>query len=437
MPLLLSIRFLVLAPLAGILCAGCREKRQPTAPEAGASAQPPRPNLAALGRTPDWAELDVYQNTITQADFSQQLEMVFAQPRAWTSTIFFEQGQAGVRTQSAVGNAPRWTLHFAPANAAKLSRYWRPAAELPPLTDPALPLEGLHVALDPGHIGGHWARVEERWFQLGTAPPVKEGELTLKTARILQPLLEKLGAKVSLVRNQLEPVTRLRPADFRDDARAELVKMGLDPDHLPERSPAAHTVDWQAEKLFYRTSEIRARAEVINDHLRPDFVVCLHFNAEGWGNAAQPVFSSANHLHLIINGGYSMQELTQDDSRAEMLMRLLQRCYDEEVAVCAQVAESLAAYTGLPAYTYSANALPLRQSPYLWARNLLANRLYRCPVIYCEPYVMNNQEVYDRIQAGDYDGEVTVAGKSRMSIFREYAHGVAEGLRAYYAATRH
>jgi hypothetical protein len=41
---------------------------------------------------------------------------------------------------------------------------------------------------------------------------------------------------------------------------------------------------------------------------------------------------------------------------------------------------------------------------------------------------MNHQEVFDRIQAGDYDGEKEIAGKLRRSIFREYAQAVADGL---------
>jgi hypothetical protein len=41
-----------------------------------------------------------------------------------------------------------------------------------------------------------------------------------------------------------------------------------------------------------------------------------------------------------------------------------------------------------------------------------------------------------RVQAGDYEGEITLAGESRRSIYREYADAVAEGIRAYYATTR-
>jgi hypothetical protein len=76
------------------------------------------------------------------------------------------------------------------------------------------------------------------------------------------------------------------------------------------------------------------------------------------------------------------------------------------------------------------------ENPYLWARNLLANRLYRCPVIFMEPYVMNSTIDYPRIQAGDYDGQREISGKMQPSIFREYADAVATGLANHYRALR-
>jgi hypothetical protein len=116
-----------------------------------------------------------------------------------------------------------------------------------------------------------------------------------------------------------------------------------------------------------------------------------------------------------------------------MLMKLLTRCYPVELAASESVARALADAAGLPPYEYTTgNARRTGSSPYVWSRNLLANRLYRCPVVYVEPYVMNSQKVFDRVQLGDYEGEREVGGIMRKSIYREYADAVAEGLRAYF-----
>ena len=80
----------------------------------------------------------------------------------------------------------------------------------------------------------------------------------------------------------------------------------------------------------------------------------------------------------------------------------------------------------------TSNATRPGPSPYVWARNLLANREYRCPVVFLEAYAMNNREVWERIQAGDYEGEREVAGSRRPSIFREYADAVAAGVHSLF-----
>jgi hypothetical protein len=84
--------------------------------------------------------------------------------------------------------------------------------------------------------------------------------------------------------------------------------------------------------------------------------------------------------------------------------------------------------------TESAQVRRMSDDGYVWARNLLANRLYRGPVLYLEPYVMNNRGVFARIQAGDYPGLRHIAGKRRPSIVREYADSVARGLVEHYQA---
>jgi hypothetical protein len=93
--------------------------------------------------------------------------------------------------------------------------------------------------------------------------------------------------------------------------------------------------------------------------------------------------------------------------------------------------------SGLPPYEYTKDTVTkVGSSGYVYARNLLATRLYRCPVVYFEPYVMNSHEVFARVQAGDYEGTRNINGVERPSIFREYAKGVADGLEEYCRSAR-
>src|SRR5207302_8101908 len=156
----------------------------------------------------------------------------------------------------------------------------------------------------------------------------------------------KLRATVLFLRNSTQPVTPKRPDDFKELARKILIKNGVPmprPDVLDPKDPEKEqTIRWQSQILFYRYSEIRRRAVLVNSKLHPDLVLCLHFNAEGWGDPANPTLIDNNHLHLLVNGSYLQDELEFDDERFEMIRRLLSRVCDEELPIADAVATSMA-----------------------------------------------------------------------------------------------
>ncbi|MDQ3200243.1 MAG: N-acetylmuramoyl-L-alanine amidase [Verrucomicrobiota bacterium] len=396
-------------------------------------------NLSTLGRAPDWSELEKYQGSMTHDEFVSRLENVYGRHGYDPELIKVEPDLARILVKR--GGPGYFVLHFAKSEADRLpvAHWWKAPGALPP--SKGAPLAGFHIALDPGHLGGTWAEMEERWFQIDRAPPVKEGDMTLQVARLLATRLESLGAKVSLVREKAEPITPYRPSDFEEIARQFLLRAGVEDPRTNFDGPAdpekEQTVGWQRELLFYRNSEIRRRASLVNYRLQPDLVISLHFNAEPWGDPNHPTLVPNNHLHLLVNGAYLPPELELDDERFEMLQKLLSGAYPEELALAESIAGTMAKATGLPPYRYKTeNVTPVGTSGYVFARNLMATRLYRCPTVYLEPYVMNSREVFARVQAGDYDGTRRVAGKKRPSIFREYVDGVVDGVLEYFQTTR-
>ncbi len=398
-------------------------------------------NISVLGSKPRWNVLEHYQQTITHDEFAHLINDVYCTHGFAPDLIEIDDNTARILINREAQKF--FTLRFAADSAGRnpVPRLWHPAKCLPQAPREK-PLSGIKIALDPGHLGGNWAKMEERWFQVGASKPVQEGDLTLRVARLLAPRLHELGAKVSFVRNNDEPTTEKRPDDFRALARKILIKNGVPQprtDVLDPNDPAKEqTIRWQSEILFYRYSEIRRRAARVNFKLHPDVVLCLHFNAEGWGNPNNPNLTDKNHLHLLVNGSYLAEELEFDDQRFEMIRRLLSWVYDEELPLADTIAPAMARATGLPPYQYPTtnSTTKVGTSGYVYARNLLATRLYRCPVVYCEPYVMNSKDVFARIQAGDYEGTRNVNGTERKSIFREYADSVAKGLVDYYSKAR-
>ena len=287
-------------------------------------------NISPLAKTPDWNALEKYQETITRDEFERLLRNVYCTRGVSETLIRVEPTVANILTDK---DEQKWfTLRFAAdeASAKPAPRSWKSAKKLS-RTSRFRELKGLHIALDPGHLGGSWARMEERWFQVGDSKPIQEGDMTLLVAKILAPKLRALGAKVSFVRDKAQPATSKRPADLAEVSKKILLRAG---DAQPREEYAGpddpakeQSVRWQTELLFYRNSEIRQRAELVNEQIKPDLVLCLHFNAEAWNEPTQPTLIDRNHLHLLVNGSYLPPELEFDDVRYEMLDRLLSRTH--------------------------------------------------------------------------------------------------------------
>lgn len=369
--------------------------------------------IATVRATPEsWEALDIFQETLTRGELETKLDTIYAPYADWRSWIELTPTDAWIRT-----------------DADRPHRFYRLALKEP--TEPTLdesrdemlkkPLSEWKIAIDPGHLGGKWGPMERRSFRIGDRPVVQEGDLVLAAARRLAEGLRAHGAEVVLIREGHEPVTADRPEDFYLEAFRDLLRA--------DQLPMTEDVRERAEGLFYLTSEIQARAERVNAEIRPDLVIALHIDAAPWEDPGQLAPVGKNGGHILVNGTYMKGELRQDDMRLAMLWRLLQGYSDIEVPLATSVAEAMAARTGLPAVTYTGkNASLVSDNPYVWARNLLANRIYDAPVIYLEPWMLNNGSVYAWATLGDYEGEKPIDGEPRPALPAVYAGFVLEGL---------
>lgn len=394
----------------------------------------PPPRLARLGSPPDWSRLDPFQGTMLRDEFVYLLRHCYARsPEEADDTIRIEEDRALILKQSSAPEAGWYDFRFKTGTPLPASgpRYWRRPLEvddLPP--NSTRPLEGLRIAIDPGHIGGKWVTWDDRHFKLGGPDTleVREGEMTLIVAQLLRRDLTLLGAEVQLTRESNNPVTRDRVENLQEAARAYLISRG--------QVPSAGLIASTAKAMFAISSEIRARGELVNRTIQPDLALCLHFDASPWPGG-RPAFRSPNHLHLILNGCYSRDEIREDDTRLEMVLRIAQRIYHEEVQMADVVSRTLQAETRLPAFSYDGTSgMSVSDNEYVWARNLLANRVFMCPVLFFEPFCMNHAETHARVQEGPYPGLREVNGIYRKNIYQEYADGVTAGLVRYFRHQR-
>ena len=372
----------------------------------------------SLGEVPQWSDLDIFQESITRSEFIHFLNTVYCpRPEWWSAWISIKEDKASVRK---FPQQDEWyDLYFkkdekTPSSSTKAKSI-------------STNLRGFTIALDPGHIGGAWSAMEKRHFSLNDDQPVKEGDLALAVAKNLVPALKQLGAIPVLVRKKAEPVTQNRPDHFHEDAKqwAQTV-LGEDYNNTEKKNILVRE---RQELLFYRVDEIRARADLINHSIKPDLVISIHFNAAAWPDSEKRELVDRNDHHILVNGCYMGGELAYDDQRFELIWRLLNRWSVIEQGLAEALSHSFSQVTGMPTFSYKGpNALKIGEVPGVWARNLLANRIYRCPVVFLEPYIANSSSVYPRFQKWIKKGEDDTSG-----LVSEYTEAVLLGLQNWSA----
>jgi N-acetylmuramoyl-L-alanine amidase len=462
--------------VAAVLCLGAFAKPTPTAPPPPPPAPAPGPDMdpplatypavtpansmaarcirdlrhlktstgAPRIPTPNpWCPIDLYQQTITRAQFEQKLHSLYDPFRVFPAYLDINDSRMVVYPTPQERRIPQFILHFAPPGQPRTPMRWfRTPAEFRAENHPIdKPLSGLRVAIDPGHIGGPWAQIEERSTRYQGSAPVQEGDLNLITGRILKQELIDMGASVFVVRDSTEPVTPYRPGDMLPEAREMLLQHSAHSSSLRALPPDkinllfGHRVMGLAEFLFYRCSEITERGNRIRNNFVPDITVTLYIDAtpsSGRGHT-----TSANANIFFVHGSYTRTEMADPAMQRRCVYKMVEGSSDIEAEVAARIADVFMQKTGLGPVKYgdsSTTRQMIPNNPYVVARNLAANREYDGPVVCTEPYFMNNHTVYQRLLAGDYDGERVFDGKSCKSIFREYADCVAQGLVNAYSA---
>jgi hypothetical protein len=387
--------------------------------------------LSPLSPRPDWSSLEAYQHTITRAEFTRLINEVYS-----SDGVFWQYAQiddAKIVIYSEPGHRdPLFTLHFAASDAASAPVPYKYKTQATS-TDPTRPLAGIRIALDPGHIGGDWAKLEGRYFKLGNDPAVEEANLNMMTCNLLAERLQADGATIVWAKHNFEPTTNLRPDSLHREAISALALRPDTTKKISDEAAIQRMIGNEAALLFYRVAEIRARADLVNK-LHPDLTICVHYNADDWGNPDNPQLVGHSRLVIFINGAYERSELAYDDMKFDLMRKLLDRDAVQEERGCAYVGQEMLDTLKYPPESYTGGyfAKHVTSVPSVFARNLLASRLYHGPVIYCEGPYMNARDAYYRIIAGDYLGVKTIGGQAYTSIYREYAASVEKGVLKYF-----
>jgi hypothetical protein len=415
-----------------------------------ASGAPARAELAELLADPtpaQWRELSRFDLALTRRDFETRLDRVFDPGHGLRPYLRMSEDSVAIYAAPGGAGEAAALVRFAPSRDAVRPAPvdFRTPGQFRGLPSPAggQPLSGLRVAIEPADIGGRWARMEDRSVEFRGYGLINEGDLNLVVGRLLAERLSMLGASVFLVRDRAEPILAAKPEEL--GALAEDVMRNrpwLLPESfrrltavLPAGSPRRLQV--AEEMLLTKTLETRARVALVRGSFKPDITIVVQHNATP--DSTEGRLNPINRNIFFVNGAYTPDELAEPEQRFRLLTKVLEDTTPAETAVAAAIAARFKKATGFGPVLYgnSANTrLVLPDDPYVVARNLAFNREHDGPVVVTEPYFMNQAETLARLLAGDYAGERIVAGKARVSIYREYAGCVSGGLLDAYRGAR-
>jgi N-acetylmuramoyl-L-alanine amidase len=332
----------------------------------------------------------------------------------------------------------------------------------PDVTSPK-PLQGLRVALDPGHLGGDMALIEERFVDLDLGigddgKPMRfqfnEGTLAVATAKLIQRQLQAYGATVMLtkekpgqsvyhqsfdawcaktfdmqgadewltVAGQKKVIAYLRrqsyvPSQQRDLA-ARLWRI--------ERAPHADKVFMLKQTVFrlgYNTLDLQARAVKINA-FNPHVTLVIHYNAVGSGTEV----ARGNYSMTFVPGSFLVGELSSRRARYELVRLLVTDDLKESIKVAGSIAKHMEQTLTLPlmgaAYDITGNVVFV--APGIFCRNLLLTRCIHGVLCYGETLIQNNAEEAQRLAQKDITVDGIPTSSRVVAVAQAYVKGICQ-----------
>lgn len=222
---------------------------------------------------PPWEALQPLASQVSAADFERQLWRVVNPDRSLEPWLALNV-PAGELRPDVVGH-PEARITFGERG--------------PP---PCWPRRPLRVVLDPGHLGGEWSRFEGRHLALADVV-VREGDLTLRTARELEPMLVAKGFEVRLTRHDAAPQGQRTPERQRHALEATRRALENDPAYLAVEGTLGRDDKRRLDTAFALQvlrklatfDDLRARVLAFRD-LPPDAMVSIHYNAGPWATGS-------------------------------------------------------------------------------------------------------------------------------------------------------
>lgn len=294
-----------------------------------------------------------------------------------------------------------------------------------------LPLTGLKVALDPGHMGGRsWDNLTGKYIKDSQGTIVSEGTTVLQIALLLKTELEKLGATVLVTRDSLKPVTtdNLNTYDTLPYALNEI----RESIHLPwfqkliaknaagttlfqlfDQSPQIKRIFSKKERAnyFIFRSDLAARSDMIND-FKPDIALILHLDVAVSNNNPQGLNAKAPYeTRAFVFGAYDPTEFASRADRKYFINHLLDdKSWSLSLDLSRSITQQLQSDLGLRLSRQTAERTVLVE-PGIISRNLGVTRRLKVPAVsYLECLYYNRPDEFKLLS--DTKHSMIIEGKN-------------------------
>lgn len=306
--------------------------------------------------------------------------------------------------------SPEFTLYF--GNKPK------PTNIYPRSTDPDKPLQGWKIALDPGHIGGAFSRLEERYIDMLPSKQIEfrtdiqfnESHLAILTAKLLKKLLEERGAEVWMTREEEGKGCFSEEYDtFLSNNYAYVLDTLVA--YYPPSQQKAMRLFWQNKatpseifRLSYNFIDLEERARLINAY-NPHLTVCIHYNLGGEYDANKKnTGTSHNYSMVFVPGGFrklipysegfSRKSLVNKEARYAFIRLLVTDDIEDSISLGKYAITAFNKYLGIPTASKSdakyLDVLCIEASRGVYHRNLTLLRLVKGAILYGEPLCQDN-----------------------------------------------
>jgi N-acetylmuramoyl-L-alanine amidase len=308
----------------------------------------------------------------------------------------------------------------------------------------SLPLSGLRIAIDPGHLSGDLAagKIEQKYIQIdkdslhGIPQDIElvEGHLTLGTALILRKKLQAAGATVMMTHDKPDMTSLGKTFEewLQTDFNHALDSLVANKD-ITKQQKLFYKTRADKRKIFrdiFRDIELKARAEQINA-FKPDFTVIIHYNVDET-NVDWKKLSDKDFVMTFIGGGMLPSDLNKADKRAEFLRLALTDDLDKSEKISAAVLKSFHRVLKVPIAskkdaTYLRDNCLATANEGVYCRNLILTRIVHSPLVYGETlYQDNKNECFALMKEDD-----EIEGIRTSARVREVAEAYFEGVMAY------